>query len=155
MDTIAGWNPVTYLLAGMRALLYEGWEWRTIGGAVLAVSIVGLVSMTLCFAALRARLKRNWQALRHPVANLAAVHLDGFRAGCCVEHVVVVHFEPWVNGPPAIGQRRDRDTDDSEPKPQRPEAMTAFSHVAPGRSRGTSSADGTCPSPGCNAMRTV
>ncbi|MGQ0825724.1 MAG: ABC transporter permease [Actinomycetota bacterium] len=59
MDAVAGWNPVTYLLDGMRSLLTEGWEWETLGKAVLAVSAVGLVSMALCFAALRSRLKRT------------------------------------------------------------------------------------------------
>ncbi len=59
MDTVAGWNPVTYLLAGMRSLIMEGWDWAALGKAVLAVAIVGAFSMTLCFAALRSRLKRS------------------------------------------------------------------------------------------------
>jgi ABC-2 type transport system permease protein len=59
MDTIASWNPVTYLLEGQRALISEGWEWGEIGKAILAVAIVGVASMALCFAALRGRLKRG------------------------------------------------------------------------------------------------
>jgi ABC-2 type transport system permease protein len=59
LDTVAGWNPVTYLLAGMRSLIMEGWDWAVLGKAVLAVAIVGAFSMTLCFGALRSRLKRS------------------------------------------------------------------------------------------------
>jgi ABC-2 type transport system permease protein len=58
MDTIAGWNPVTYLLAGLRSL-NEGWDWSAIGGAMAAVVGMGAVSMTLCFAALRGRIARG------------------------------------------------------------------------------------------------
>jgi ABC-2 type transport system permease protein len=59
MDTAAGWNPVTYVLAGMRVLISEGWEWGELAKAVLAIAIVGAVSMSLCFAALRGRVKRG------------------------------------------------------------------------------------------------
>jgi ABC-2 type transport system permease protein len=58
MDTVAGWNPVTYLLEGMRALVTEGSDWTALGAAVLAIAVVGAVSMSLCFAALRSRLRR-------------------------------------------------------------------------------------------------
>jgi hypothetical protein len=33
MDSVAGWNPVTYLLEGMRVLVSEGWEWGALGEA--------------------------------------------------------------------------------------------------------------------------
>lgn len=59
MDAIATWNPVTYLLAGMRSLIYEGWQWDTLAKAVLAVTGVGLASMWLCFAALRSRVRQG------------------------------------------------------------------------------------------------
>ena len=59
LDTVAGWNPVTYLLAGMRSLIMVGWDWAVLGKAVLAVAIVGVFSMALCFGALRSRLKRS------------------------------------------------------------------------------------------------
>jgi ABC-2 type transport system permease protein len=59
LDTVATWNPVTYLLAGLRSLISEGWEWEEIGAALLAIGIVGAVSMTLCFAALRGRIRRG------------------------------------------------------------------------------------------------
>jgi ABC-2 type transport system permease protein len=54
LATIADYNPVTYLLAGMRSL-NEGWDAGDLMGAVAAIALVGGVSMSLCFAALRGR----------------------------------------------------------------------------------------------------
>ena len=59
LDTVAGYNPVTYLLDGLRALITEGWEWAPIGKGLLAIALVGIASMSMCFAALRGRLKRG------------------------------------------------------------------------------------------------
>ncbi len=59
LDTVAALNPVTYLLEGLRSLIYRGWEWEELGQALLAVGAVGAVSMWLCFAALRGRIKRG------------------------------------------------------------------------------------------------
>ena len=59
----AGFNPVTYLLQGLRSLvLGNGWQWLQLAQAAAAIAVVGLISMTLCFAALRGRVKRNSQA---------------------------------------------------------------------------------------------
>jgi ABC-2 type transport system permease protein len=57
LDTVAGLNPVTYLLEGLRALTLRGWQWDELGQAVLAVAVVATVSMSMCFAALRGRLE--------------------------------------------------------------------------------------------------
>ena len=59
LDTVATWNPVTYLLEGMRSLAMIGWDGDAIAEALLAVGIVTAISMTLCFAALRGRIKRG------------------------------------------------------------------------------------------------
>jgi ABC-2 type transport system permease protein len=59
LDTVAGLNPVTYILEGQRSLIFEGWEWAELGKALLAIAIVGSVSMSLCFAAMRGRIKRG------------------------------------------------------------------------------------------------
>ena len=59
LDTVAGWNPVTYLLEGMRSLALSGWHWDDLGKAFLAVVVVFLVSFGLCFAALRARVNQR------------------------------------------------------------------------------------------------
>jgi hypothetical protein len=49
---------VTYLLAGLRSL-NEGWDFGQLGQAMLAVVGLGIVSMSLCFAALRGRTARG------------------------------------------------------------------------------------------------
>jgi ABC-2 type transport system permease protein len=59
LDTVAGFNPVTYLLQGLRSLVMDGWVWEDLGKALLAVGIVGVISMSMCFSALRGRTKRG------------------------------------------------------------------------------------------------
>ena len=59
LDTVAGYNPVTYLLDGLRALITEGWDGAALGKAVLAVAGVGALSMTLALLALRGRVRRG------------------------------------------------------------------------------------------------
>jgi ABC-2 type transport system permease protein len=58
LNAVAAWNPVTYLLAGLRSLTMSGWRWGDLGDALLAIAIVGALSMALCFGALRGRLNR-------------------------------------------------------------------------------------------------
>jgi ABC-2 type transport system permease protein len=59
LSTVAGWNPVTYLLEGLRSLALSGWHWDDLGKAFLAVLVVFLISFGLCFAALRSRLNQR------------------------------------------------------------------------------------------------
>jgi len=59
LDTVAGWNPVTYLLEGLRSLALSGWHWDDIGKAFLALLVVFLISFGLCFAALRSRVNQR------------------------------------------------------------------------------------------------
>jgi len=59
MRSIARYNPITYVLEGMRSLLSDGWDWAAIGKALLAIAILGLVSQTLALSALRGRLQRG------------------------------------------------------------------------------------------------
>ena len=56
---IATWNPVTYVLEGLRSLVTQGWQWNSLVKAVLAIIAVGLVSMSLCLAALQGRTRRG------------------------------------------------------------------------------------------------
>jgi ABC-2 type transport system permease protein len=58
LDTVAGGNPVTYMLEGMRSLALTGWHWDDLGRAALALLVVFLISFGLCFAALRSRVRR-------------------------------------------------------------------------------------------------
>jgi ABC-2 type transport system permease protein len=59
LDVVAGFNPVTYLLEGLRSLVIVGWDWADLAKALAAVAIVGALSMTLCFGALRARIRQG------------------------------------------------------------------------------------------------
>jgi ABC-2 type transport system permease protein len=59
LGDVAGWNPVTYVLEGLRSLVTNGWQWAALGKAVLAVAMVAIVSMSLCLAALRGRTRRG------------------------------------------------------------------------------------------------
>jgi len=59
MQTIATVNPVTYLLKGLRAIITEGWVWSSIGQALLAIALLGAVSFTMAFLALKGRVARN------------------------------------------------------------------------------------------------
>ena len=62
LNTVAGYNPVTYLLGGLRSLvLGSTWQWGQLGQSLAAIAIVGVISMTMCFAALRGRVKRGAQ----------------------------------------------------------------------------------------------
>jgi ABC-2 type transport system permease protein len=58
LDTVAAVNPVTYLLQGLRSLTMQGWRWGDLGLALVAIGVVGAVSMSLCFGALRGRIKQ-------------------------------------------------------------------------------------------------
>src|SRR5258707_5838182 len=63
LDTVAGFNPVTYLLGGLRSLvLGNGWQPAQLGQAAAAISVVGVISMAICFAALRGRGKQSSSA---------------------------------------------------------------------------------------------
>lgn len=59
LSTIATYNPVTYLLAGLRALTSQGWDGVALGRALIAVGAVGVLSIGLALAALRGRVKRG------------------------------------------------------------------------------------------------
>ena len=60
LDTVAGLNPVTYILDGLRSIvLTDSWQFAELGKALLAIAIVGTISMAMCFAALRGRTARG------------------------------------------------------------------------------------------------
>jgi ABC-2 type transport system permease protein len=48
-------NPVTYILQGMRHLILEGWDWRSLGEALAAIVGIGAFTLTLTLGALRSR----------------------------------------------------------------------------------------------------
>ena len=59
METVARYNPVTYLLEALRSLIMVGWEWDEIAKGVGAVLLVGIISHSMAFASLRGRVKRG------------------------------------------------------------------------------------------------
>jgi ABC-2 type transport system permease protein len=59
MATVARVNPMTYLLAALRSLLYGGWQPVALLQGALAILLVGTVSIGLALAALRGRVARG------------------------------------------------------------------------------------------------
>ncbi|MGJ9426378.1 ABC transporter permease [Nesterenkonia halotolerans] len=59
LAAIADYNPITYLLAALRSLLSEGWIWGDLWPGLLSIFIVGALSFTLAFGALRGRVSRG------------------------------------------------------------------------------------------------
>lgn len=57
LSTVADFNPVTYLLDGLRSLAMTGWDGAALGKAVLAIVLVGIVSFGLCLLAFRGRIR--------------------------------------------------------------------------------------------------
>ncbi|MAT04534.1 MAG: ABC transporter [Acidimicrobiaceae bacterium] len=56
LDVVATFNPVTYILEGMRSLAIDGWTVDVLW-AVVAIAAVGALSMSMCMAALRGRVR--------------------------------------------------------------------------------------------------
>jgi ABC-2 type transport system permease protein len=59
LKTVAEYNPVTYLLDGLRSLISTGWDFQKLGYMFLAIAIVGSISFSLAFGALIGRLKKR------------------------------------------------------------------------------------------------
>ncbi|HEV2360304.1 MAG TPA: ABC transporter permease [Acidimicrobiales bacterium] len=55
MSTVADYNPVTYLLAGLRSLESPGWQVSQLLPCLAAIACVFAISMTLALSALRGR----------------------------------------------------------------------------------------------------
>lgn len=55
LQTLAQWNPVTYLLGGLRSLITDGWEGRPLLEALAAVGGIGLVTFSMAFSSLSKR----------------------------------------------------------------------------------------------------
>ncbi|MGQ5261963.1 ABC transporter permease [Micromonospora sp. ZYX-F-536] len=59
LDAVATVNPVTYILEALRSLLTEDWNMSAIGPALLAIGVVGILSIGLALTALKGRVSRN------------------------------------------------------------------------------------------------
>ena len=63
-ELLGGWlatasdvNPVTYVLAGLRSLVIDGWDPGAVASAVVATALVATISIGLALAALRRRVR--------------------------------------------------------------------------------------------------
>lgn len=59
LSTAADYNPVTYVLAALRSLIYGGWDGQALLNGVIAIAAVGVVSIGMALAALRGRATRK------------------------------------------------------------------------------------------------
>jgi len=59
LQTIARFNPTTYVLDGLRTLLSPGWDWTAVGLAFLSIAIVGVFTLSFAIWGLNARLRRK------------------------------------------------------------------------------------------------
>lgn len=57
LATAARFNPITYLLRGLRSLSVTGWDAGEIGVALLAIAGLGAITLTLAFRALLGRVR--------------------------------------------------------------------------------------------------
>lgn len=55
LRALATWNPVTYLLAGLRSLVSDGWVPDDLVRALASVGGIGLVTFSMAFSSLRKR----------------------------------------------------------------------------------------------------
>lgn len=55
LQTVATWNPVTYLLAGLRSLVTAGWDGSELLKALAAVGGIGIVTFSMAFTSLSKR----------------------------------------------------------------------------------------------------
>ena len=59
LETVASYNPVTYLLQGMRSLVSEGWVLEDIIASLIGIGAIGLISVPLASWALLGRVRRR------------------------------------------------------------------------------------------------
>jgi len=59
LSTIATYNPVTYVLDGLRSLITEGWEWDTLAKGLGATALLAAFSFSLASLAMRGRVAQN------------------------------------------------------------------------------------------------
>ncbi len=59
LSAIATYNPVTYVLEGLRSLISEGWVWSELAKGLGAIGAVTFVSFGLASAAMRGRVSQD------------------------------------------------------------------------------------------------
>lgn len=53
MQVVNDWNPITYVIEAIRAIMVTGYDWGAIGKALLALGILGLILHTVTLWAFR------------------------------------------------------------------------------------------------------
>lgn len=59
LEIVATYNPVTYVLDALRSLISGGWDRERLLYGFISIGIIGLVSMTLAFTALKGRVSKR------------------------------------------------------------------------------------------------
>jgi ABC-2 type transport system permease protein len=59
LSAAADYNPVTYVLAALRSLIYGGWDGQALRNGMIAIVGVGVVSIGMALAALKGRATRK------------------------------------------------------------------------------------------------
>ncbi len=59
LSTAADYNPVTYVLAALRSLIYGGWDAQAMLNGIIAIAAVGVLSIGMALAALKGRATRK------------------------------------------------------------------------------------------------
>ena len=59
LSTAADYNPVTYILAALRSLIYGGWDAQALVNGVIAIVAVGVLSIGMALATLKGRATRR------------------------------------------------------------------------------------------------
>lgn len=57
VETVAAFNPLTYVVEAMRALALTGWDTSAVAAGVVAVAALGALTVTSALLALRARVR--------------------------------------------------------------------------------------------------
>ncbi len=53
MQVVNDWNPITYLIEAIRALMVEGYDWAAIGRSVLSMAVIGVILQIITFWSFR------------------------------------------------------------------------------------------------------
>ena len=59
LSTAADYNPVTYVLAALRSLIYGGWDAQAIRDGIISIAAVGVLSIGMSLVALKGRATRK------------------------------------------------------------------------------------------------
>ena len=53
VQTVSTYNPITYIANGLHALIITGFDWQVLGGALLTILVVGVVTLSATTAMFR------------------------------------------------------------------------------------------------------